>query len=50
MQTALEVLDELERRIREQAGPTAPMSMIWRAHMADLMHLEAVRNEVLASC
>ena len=43
---ALRALAEVESRIREQAGPSDPMSMVWRAHMADLMHVEAVRMEL----
>lgn len=41
-----EVLGEVEKRIRGQAD-IAPMgSMEWRAHMADLAHVEAVKMEL----
>lgn len=42
---AATVLDELERRIRHQAAAAQVGSMEWRAHFADLAHLEAVRME-----
>lgn len=41
-----EVLDELERRIRHQSEAAAPLSMEWRAHMADLAHINALRREL----
>lgn len=47
--TALEALEEVERRIRAQAAAVPVGSMEWRAHMADVMHVTAVRNEIEAA-
>lgn len=41
----VEVLDEVERRIREQQKSAEPFSMAWRAHMADVMHVSEVRRK-----
>lgn len=36
-------LDEIEQRIRDQASVAPVGSMEWRAHIADLAHVEATR-------
>ena len=38
-------LDEVERRIRDQASVQPVGSMAWRAHMADVAHVTEVRRE-----
>jgi hypothetical protein len=37
-------LDQVERRIREQAEVQPLGSMAWRAHMADVAHVSEVRR------
>lgn len=44
--TASEALDVVEKRIRDQASVARVGSMEWRAHMADVMHVTAVRMEL----
>ena len=45
-QMAIEdVLQDLERRIRAQAQLQEVMSMPWRAHYADLAHINDIRRE-----
>ncbi len=39
-----DVLDEVERRIRDQASVQPVGSMAWRAHMADVAHVSEVRR------
>jgi len=39
-------LDQVERRIREQAEVQPLGSMAWRAHMADVAHVTEVRQQV----
>lgn len=46
MMSASEALAAVESRIREQASVAPVASMEWRAHMADLMHVTAVRREI----
>ena len=43
---AAEALDKVEARIREQASAQTVGSMPWRAHMADIMHINEVRKEL----
>lgn len=40
----VEALDEVEMRIRGQAVLASVGSMVWRAHMADVMHVTDVRR------
>ena len=44
--TTEEVLAELESRIREQANVQPVGSMAWRAHMADLAHINDIRRKL----
>lgn len=44
--TAEDALNAVESRIRNQASVADIGSMEWRAHMADLSHIEAVRMEM----
>lgn len=43
------VLDDVERRIRHQASVAQVGSMEWRAHFADLAHIEAARAAAAAA-
>ena len=45
MSLAMDALHDLEHRIREQAKVVPVGSMAWRAHMADLAHLQLVERE-----
>jgi hypothetical protein len=43
-----EALDDVEQRIRHQAKAAPVGSMEWRAHFADLAHIEAARAAQVA--
>lgn len=43
---AAEALDKLESLILRQREASPMLSMEWRAHTADLMHLNDVRREL----
>jgi hypothetical protein len=45
MSDVADALDEVERRIGDQASVQPVGSMAWRAHMADVIHVGEVRKE-----